>query len=125
MHDLQLTIKDVITNDSLHTQALCTILPLALADIINNTQLSFNPTIVDAYVWPQNKNGIYTSKCGYNWLLSLHEADNHSSVSWNWRLKVHEKIKFLIWLACHDATPTLAFAKSQEHGKLSYLLKMR
>jgi ribonuclease HI len=56
------------------------------------------------------KNGIYPSKSGYNWLLSLPEAENHSSVSWNWiwRLKVPAKIKFLIWLACHDATPTLA-----------------
>jgi len=28
------------------------------SDIINNTQLSFNPSIVDAYIWPQNKNGV-------------------------------------------------------------------
>jgi len=97
IHDLQLTLKDVITNNGLHTQALYTILPTALADIINNTQLSFNPSIVDAFVWPQIKNGIYTSKSGYNWLLSLHEAENHSSVSWNWiwRLKVPEKNKVL------------------------------
>jgi hypothetical protein len=56
IHDLQLTIKDVITNDGLHTQALYTILPIALADIINNTQLSFNPSIVDAFVWPKEWN---------------------------------------------------------------------
>jgi len=65
---------------------------------------------VDAFIWPLNKNGIYNTKSGYNWLLSLHEADNQASVSWNWiwRLKVPEKINFLIWLACHNVAPTLA-----------------
>jgi hypothetical protein len=84
------------------------ILSTALADAINNTQLSFNPSIVDVFIWPHNKNGVYTTKSGYNWLLSHHEADNQTGVSWNWiwRINVPEKIKFLIWLTCHNVAPT-------------------
>jgi len=30
------------------------------------------------------------------------------SWSWIWKLQVPEKYKFFIWLACHDAVPTLS-----------------
>jgi len=67
------------------------------------------PCITDVFILPHNKNGIYSAKSGYSWLLFHHVAANHQSVSWSWiwRLKVPEKIKFLVWLACHDAVPTL------------------
>jgi hypothetical protein len=110
IHDIHLTVHDVITNDGHHTQPLYTILPSTLADIINNTRLHFNPSIADAFIWPQNKNGIYSTKSGYNWLISHQASDNNHSVTWNWiwRLKVPEKFKFLVWLACHEAVPTLS-----------------
>jgi ribonuclease HI len=64
---------------------------------------------VDAYIWPHNKNGTYSAKSGYGWLISQHDSDMQASSSWSWiwRLKVPEKFKFLIWLACHNAVPTL------------------
>ena len=93
IHDIQLTIKDVITNEGHHTQSIYTILPTALAEAINNTHLSFNDSIEDAFIWSHNKTGVYSTKSGYHWLLSHHEADNPASVSWNWiwKLKVPEK----------------------------------
>lgn len=46
-----------------------------------------------------------------SWLLSLMEPDDidthQNSWSWIWNLQVSEKYKFFIWLACHDAVPTL------------------
>lgn len=109
IHDIQLSVHDVITNDGHHTQRLYTSLPPDLEDTINNTRILFNPSIKDVFMWPHNKNDIYSNKSGYNWLLSSHAAVNHQTVSWNWiwRLKAPEKIKFLIWLACHEAVPTL------------------
>jgi len=65
---------------------------------------------MDGYIWPHHKNGIYSTKSGYNWLTSHHDSDNQNTDSWRWiwRLKVPEKFKFLIWLACHNVVPTLA-----------------
>jgi len=101
IHNIQLSVHDVITNDGHHTQRLYTSLPPDLEDTINNTRILFNPSIKDVFMGPHNKNNIYSNKSGYNWLLSSHAAVNHQTVSWNWiwRLKAPEKIKFLIWLA--------------------------
>jgi hypothetical protein len=57
-----------------------------------------------------SKKGIYSTKSGYDWLISHLNPDTQvtDSWSWIWRLKVPEKFKFLIWLACHNAVPTLS-----------------
>lgn len=72
--------------------------------------LVFNPSLMDAYIWPHQKKGIYSTKSGHDWLISHHNLDTQvtNSWSWIWRLKVPEKFKFLIWLACHNAVPTLS-----------------
>jgi len=77
---------------------------------INNFHLSFNASIDDAYIWPHNNNGVYSTESSYLWLLSHLEADNSSNGSWSWiwRLKVSEKYKFLVRLACHNVVLTLA-----------------
>ena len=80
-----------------------------MAEFINNTSFNFNDAIEDAFIWPHNKNGVYTNKSGYKWLLSQSGSANNSDHSWTWiwRLKIPEKYKFLIWLACHNVFPTL------------------
>lgn len=109
IHDIHLTVHDVITNDGQHTQSLYTNLPTVIADTINNTQLSFNSSLEDAFIWSHHKNGTYSANSGYSWLLSQHDLEIQASNSWSWiwKLKVPEKFKFLIWLACHNAVPTL------------------
>lgn len=110
IHDIHLSVHDVITNDGNHTQSLYIILPSNLVDVINIVRLNFNPSIENDIIWPQNKNGIYSTNSGYNWLISHHASDHHHSISWSWiwRLKVPEKLKFLVWLAWHEAIPSLA-----------------
>jgi len=109
IHDIHLTVHDVITNNGQHTPSLYTNLPTIIADAINNIRLSFNSALEDAYIWPRNKNVIYSAKSGYSWIISQHEPDSQAADSWSWiwRLKVPEKFKFLIWLACHNSVPTL------------------
>ena len=79
---------------------------------MNNTQFHFNNSLEDAFIWPDNKNGIYTTKSGYNWLLShadpVSNINSSQSWSWIWKLKLPEKYKFLVWLACHDVVPTFS-----------------
>jgi len=102
IHNLHLSVKDVLINNRLHTQSLYTTLHPAITDTINNTHISFNASIEDAYIWLHNKNGIYSTRSGYNWLLSLSnpedENNNIISISWSWiwKLKAPEKYKFLI-----------------------------
>jgi hypothetical protein len=111
IHDIHLTIKDVLTFPGQHTQAICTTLPQTIADTINNFHTNFNPTVEDTFIWRHNKNDVYSTKSGYSWLLSLmdpSDIDSHqNSWSWIWKLQAPEKYKFFIWLACHDAVPTL------------------
>jgi len=61
IHDLQLTIKDVISFPSPHTHVLYTQLPPIVSDNINNTHLKFNASLEDAFIWINNKSGTYTT----------------------------------------------------------------
>lgn len=58
-----------------------------------------------------NKNGVYTAKSGYTWLLShtntVTNVQPSATWSWIWKLKLPEKLKFIFWLACHNSFPTL------------------
>ncbi|GAU50504.1 hypothetical protein TSUD_409790 [Trifolium subterraneum] len=112
IHDLQLSIKDVLSTNSPHTHILYTQLPPSVSDLINNIHIKFNDSIDDAFIWTSNKNGSYTTKSGYNWLLSLQNlvTPHNPSLSWSWiwKLQLPEKIKFFFWLACHNSVPTLS-----------------
>jgi hypothetical protein len=112
IHDLHLTVRDVLSATGNRTQHLDTNLPLAIENHINNIHTQFNDNIEDALIWSHNKNGTYSAKSGFNWLLNLRDpaADPfpHISWSWIWRIKVLEKFKFLIWLACQNVVPTLS-----------------
>lgn len=80
-----------------------------MTEFINNTNYRFNDAIDDAFIWPHNKNGIYSTKSGYQWLISLNGSNIAThSWSWIWRRKIPEKFKFFIWLACHNSLPTLS-----------------
>lgn len=108
IHDTHLTVKDVMTTNGQRTQLLYTTLPPAVAEFVNNKTISFNAAIDDAFIWNHNKNGTYSSKSGYQWLLSLQNHDLDTlSWTWIWRQKLPEKYKFFIWLACQNSLPTL------------------
>jgi hypothetical protein len=87
IHDLQLSVKDVLSTGNPHTHNLYTQLSPPVSDVINNTTFRFN-----------NKNDTYTTKSGYNWLLSLRDPiSTHNplhSWSWIWKLQLSEKITF-------------------------------
>jgi hypothetical protein len=73
LHDLQFSVKGVLSTGNPHTQSLYTQLHPLVFDIINNTTFRFNDSVEDAFIWSSNKNGTYTTKSGYNWLLSLRD----------------------------------------------------
>jgi len=112
IHDFHLTVMDVLTFNGQRSLSLYPTLPQAVADFVNNTSIRFNDEVDDAFVWPLNKNGVYSAKSGYKCLLSLSGSDtainSPFSWSWIWHLKIPEKYKFYIWLACHNVVPTLS-----------------
>ena len=119
IHDLQLTVKDVFSVDGLHTQELYTNLPPEIVDFINSIHFCFNAAIEDSFIWARNKNGTYTTKTGYDWLLSLKITDDDTNPHrscWIWRLQAPEKFKFLIWLICHNVVPTLTLLQHRNMG---------
>jgi len=74
--------------------------------------MNFNDTVEDVVIWSNKKNGTYSPKSGYNWLLQNVVADGQNmslyTWSWIWKLQLPEKYKFLFWLACHNVAPTLS-----------------
>jgi len=60
IHDLHLSIKDVIDSPTPHTNILYTMLPPEVAININNSNVQFNESVDDMFVWSPNANGVYT-----------------------------------------------------------------
>ncbi|AES88248.1 response regulator, putative [Medicago truncatula] len=60
IHDLLLTVKDVISSNNPHTNILYSQLPTFAADTINSMHFKFNASVDDVFIWSNNKNGIYT-----------------------------------------------------------------
>jgi len=60
IHDIHLTVKDVVAKNCQNSQLLYTSLPPVVADFINNSNLRFNDAIDDTFIWHHNKNGIFT-----------------------------------------------------------------
>jgi hypothetical protein len=97
IHDFKLSATDILSTWNPHTQSLYTQLPLLVNDVINNTTFKLNETVKDTFIWSIDKNGTYTTKSGYNLLLSLRDPIiTHNplhSWSWIWKLQLPKKIK--------------------------------
>jgi hypothetical protein len=112
IHDLQLTIKDVLTANDPPTNILYTNLLHVASDLINHIHMNFNDIVEDVVIWRNKKNGTYSLKSGYNWLLyNADPAGQNLSLHswyWIWKLQLPEKYKFFLCLTCHNVVPTLS-----------------
>jgi len=112
----------VLSEPGNHAQVLYTNLPSAVENHINNIPIQFNDSIEDALIWSQNKNGTYSTKSGFKWLLTVREPTvdqiPHLSWTWIWRLKVPKKYKFFIKIACQNGVPTLSLL---HHRNITHL----
>jgi hypothetical protein len=73
-----------------------------------STPFSENDNSIDRISWAGSTSGIYEARSGYIWLLTREKEfreDNSWRFSWK-KLRVPEKVKFLLWLIFHDASPT-------------------
>lgn len=113
IHDIHLQIKDVINDGKWNLDKLYTSLPSDATDAIFNISPLLHHDVPDMFIWTNNSDGCYSAKEGYKWLLERRQSlsmQNNIIVSWNWiwQLASPEKIKFLIWLACHDSLPIMS-----------------
>lgn len=58
IHDLHLTVRDVLSTNDPYTRDLYSHLPPMAADSINNMHIKFNPSIEDVFIWSSNTNGV-------------------------------------------------------------------
>jgi ribonuclease HI len=108
IQDSQIQIKDIYLNDSWHLNILYTPLSSEMKERITSTGFILNNGTVDCFIWRGNIDGTYTASSGYKWLLQQkHYVPSIQSWNWIWKLQGPEKIKFLIWCACHHSIPTM------------------
>lgn len=65
--------------------------------------------VPDKIIWSAGLDGQYSAKLGFHWLM--HKRDIPPSADswlWIWKIRAAENVKFFVWLACHQAVPTLS-----------------
>ena len=85
------------------------------ADLIKQISLGRSEA-EDILFWPYTSNGLYSCKSGYKFLKTEEELMEraHDSATtkdiqvWKqiWSMNVPQKVKTLLWRACHEAMPT-------------------
>lgn len=122
IHDIDVKVNNVVTESGINFQHLCTNIPATLKEEIRKLQININPRILVAYIWKDSIKGVYTAKAGYTWLLEKKANGLHgTSWSWIWKTKASETVKFLLWLACHDAVPTCSLLHRRGMLHTSYV----
>lgn len=103
-------IRDIIQNGMWNLNLLYTTLPQNITHHIAGMDTALNPHIKDCIMWHGHPNGAYTANSSYKWLTNqLNVNSNASDNSWTWIWKAHipEKIKILLWIACHNSLPSV------------------
>ncbi|XP_057429431.1 uncharacterized protein LOC130722639 [Lotus japonicus] len=109
IHDVQLTVCDMVRGGSWDLAQLYTSLPSDIIDSILARGCLLNERVPDCWTWSFDSSGLYSAKSGYQWLI--HErlppavVGAYADWNWIWRLKGPFKILFLVWLGCQKALP--------------------
>jgi ribonuclease HI len=110
IHDLHLKVTDVFQGGRWQLERLYTSMPSHVVESIESRLLHLNADIPDSFTWKGNMDGLYNAKTGYQWLTRHANLaampDIDGSWKWIWRVAAPEKLKFLIWTACHHSLPT-------------------
>ena len=111
------SIVDVYHNYQWHFNKLVISVPAELITNILSTPIAQESGVEDHSVWSGHVVGTYSTSSGYSWLL--HKFDGVLiDQNWMWvgKYKASEKIRFLMWLICHDAMPTVAICLRRHLG---------
>ncbi|KAL6555008.1 hypothetical protein OROGR_006266 [Orobanche gracilis] len=107
--DTELQVKDVWRNgwDWNH---VWTFIHVEIRPLLADIQGPSGSIFPDAWRCTLRPDGNYTTAAGYAHLNALNRPPNSHPV-WKrlWKLMVHEKCKFFMWLALHDSVPSNAY----------------
>ena len=106
---LNIKVSDLI-NLTTWSWNLVTISPFLSSDLLHKIlaiPLPLN-ACPDQCHWRHTYNGIFSIKYAYNYLLSSRQQVPLPSLPWHnlWKIRVQPKVKFFLWLLCHDKLPT-------------------
>lgn len=123
IHDAHLCINDIIQNGAWQVDMLYTMLPPNIIECILTLPSCTNVAVSDSLVWKGHTNDIYTANQGYEWLLQRRNgiASGDTTLAWNWIWNSYalKKIKFFIWMACHNSLPSLAMLHRRSMSTIS------
>lgn len=66
---------------------------------------------IDETRWDHTKEGNFTLKSAYNWILTKDKNYINPNLPWKyiWNLKVYPRIKFFLWQLAHNGIPNANF----------------
>src|ERR1044072_8595275 len=105
IHDVDIVLKDIISNGAWSVQQLYTNLP---GEILHNLQ-KVKPVLDsngggDKWIWSSSNTGKYTVKDAYSWSMAPSQQGNiDEQWNWVWKTKIPEKLKMFMWLILHKA----------------------
>lgn len=81
IHDCQLQIKDLYSQNHWNWDVIRTVLLDQIKDYINMLCPILNEAIQNSYVWRSNLAGIYTAKEDYKWILKHNKSSSPIELS--------------------------------------------
>lgn len=102
--DTRLRLRDLIQGNQWNFQRAYTEMPPIFRDKLNLIALVLRGGRSDLWIWDGNPTGCYTTRDAYAW---LHAQDHPQAPTgmwnWIWKLAVPEKLRFFIWIICHES----------------------
>ncbi|XP_057449118.1 uncharacterized protein LOC130740498 [Lotus japonicus] len=110
MHDVQLSLRDVISNGNWNLGNVYTLIPPEFVQQLHNIEPRISHSRRDVWIWDKGETGCYSVKEAYQWLHRLkYPLAVAGDWRWVWSLKVPERVRFFVWLVLHQSIQTNAY----------------
>lgn len=77
IHDIDLTLKDLIVGNEWNFDALYTTLPENCKEYLTSKPTLLNNAVTDCFIWSSQLDGTYSAKSRYAWLSHQHNDNNN------------------------------------------------
>ncbi|KAF7811076.1 reverse transcriptase [Senna tora] len=88
-------------------------LPTPMRNEIAGTLVDGSSDKSDTSVWQFNSKGSPDVKSAYRMMLDYSKGPNAHNLGWIWKIKVHTRVTFFLWLLLRNAIPTKSLLNSR------------